>query len=119
MAKILIAEDSVFMRQMIKDILSKAGYQDVIEAENGQQAIDLVKKEKPDLLLLDIIMPEIDGIGVLEKIDTRKTPVIVISAVGQEQMLEQANNMGVAGYIVKPFEEIEVVKTVKEVLVHE
>jgi two-component system, chemotaxis family, chemotaxis protein CheY len=116
MAKILIAEDSVFMRQMVKDILNRAGYQDVIEAENGQQAIDLVGKEKPDLLLLDIIMPEVDGIGVLEKIDTKLTPVIVISAVGQEKMVDKAKALGIAGYIVKPFEEEKVVEAVKNLL---
>ena len=119
MAKILIADDSVFMRKMLKDILSQNGYTDFLEAENGDKAIKFLDSEKIDLILLDIIMPELDGIGVLEEIQKRKDAgksapkVAVVSAVGQEEMVNKAKNMGVKTYVVKPFEEEEVIKAVK------
>lgn len=116
MAKILIADDSEFMRKMLKDILKEGGYEDFLEAENGNKAVELVQSENPDLLVLDIIMPELDGIGVLGKIDPKQTPVLVVSAVGQEEMIKKAMDLGAAGYIVKPFEEEKVLEEVKKAL---
>jgi len=116
MAKILIADDSAFMRKMLKDILTEGGYQDFLEAGDGNEAVKLVVAEKPDLLVLDIIMPELDGIGVLEKIDPKRTPVLVVSAVGEEEMVDKAEKLGVIGYMVKPFEKEKVLEAVKKVL---
>lgn len=116
MPKILIADDSEFMRKMLKDILKKGGYGEFLEAGDGNKAVELIQSENPDLLILDIIMPELDGIGVLEKIDPKKTPVLVVSAVGQEQMIKKATELGAIGYVVKPFEEEKVLEGVRKAL---
>jgi len=119
MPKILIADDSQFMRNMLKDILVKEGHKDNLEAEDGIEALRILKsKKKPDLILLDIIMPNLGGLGVLRKMkksDVSKR-VIVVSAVGQEKMKEEAKKLGVENYIVKPFREKEVVEMVKKIL---
>jgi len=112
--KILIADDSQFMRSLLRDALSKEGYK-LIEAENGKVALEKYNAEKPDLVLLDIIMPEADGISVLEKIGTT-AKVVVISAVGQEKMTEDAMKLGALDYIVKPFDNDKVLEVVKKVL---
>jgi two-component system, chemotaxis family, chemotaxis protein CheY len=114
MSKILIAEDSQFMRGVLKDILSGAGYE-LVEAENGKMALEKYESEKPDLILLDIIMPEVDGIEVLNKIG-KEAKVIVISAVGQEKMVKEAKELGARDYIVKPFDNEKVLETIKKVL---
>lgn len=117
MAKILIADDSAFMRKMLKDMLVKVGYKDFLEAGNGREALEQYKKEKPDLILLDIIMPEVDGIEVLEKLGKSNIKkVIIVSAVGQEEMKDKAKALGVEHYIVKPFQEEEVLEMVKGIL---
>jgi two-component system, chemotaxis family, chemotaxis protein CheY len=110
--KILIADDSQFMRQILKELLEKQGYE-VLEAENGKIAIEKVKSESPDLLLLDIIMPEMDGLEVLAETEVK---TIVISAVGQEKMVEEAKAAGALDYIVKPFENEQVLQVIEKVL---
>ena len=117
-AKILLADDSAFMRKVLMDILTEAGFSDFLEAENGNQALELIEKEKPDLVLLDIIMPELEGIGVLSKLKElgNTTKVIVVSAVGQDAMIEEAKNLGAFGYVVKPFEGEKVLETIKSAL---
>ena len=107
MKKILIADDSIFMRKMLKDILSKDN--NIVEAVNGKSALQQFKAEKPDLVLLDIIMPEgeEEGITVLGKIK-RSDPdakVVMITAVGQDAIVEQCKRLGALDYIVKPFDE--------------
>ena len=114
MSKILIADDSSFMRNVLKDILSKEGHT-LIEAENGKEALAKFDAEKPNLVLLDIIMPEMDGIEVLKKIGAT-AKVVVISAVGQEKMVEEAKKLGALDYIVKPFENAQVLEAVKKAL---
>jgi two-component system chemotaxis response regulator CheY len=116
MAKILIADDSQFMRKVLSDILTKNGYTDLVEAENGVQAIEKYTSEKPDLMLMDIIMPEKDGIAVLKEVVPMGASVLVISAVGQDDMMKQATEAGAKGYIVKPFEEEAVLEEVKKLL---
>lgn len=112
--KILIADDSQFMRGILKDIVTSQGYE-FVEAENGKVALEQYEKEKPDLVLLDIIMPEVDGIEVLKKIGN-KAKVIVISAVGQDKMVEEAKDLGAVDYIVKPFDDKKVMETIKKVI---
>jgi two-component system, chemotaxis family, chemotaxis protein CheY len=116
MAKILIADDSQFMRKVLNDILTKNGYTELVEAENGVQAIEKFASEKPDLMLMDIIMPEKDGIEVLKEIVPNGANVLVVSAVGQEDMIKQATDAGAKGYIVKPFEEEQVMEEVKKLI---
>ena len=119
MSKILIADDSQFMRKMLKDLLVEGGYnaEDIIEAENGNVTIELKDQENPDVILLDLIMPDLDGIGVLEKLTPQDLEkVVVVSAIGQDKMKEKATGLGVKRYIVKPFEKETVLKMVKEIL---
>jgi len=118
MAKILIADDSGFMRKIIRNILEKLGHKDIIEASNGQEAMDKYKKEKPDLVLLDIIMPDVGGIDVLRsliEID-KEAKIIMITAVGQDAMVEECNLLGAKGYIIKPFNEKKITEGISNVL---
>ena len=116
MKKILIVDDSLFMRKVLADILSKE-YQ-VIEADSGSRALEQVEKESPDLVLLDIIMraDEEEGVGVLEKLmkTSPDTQSVMISAVGQQAMVEKCRKLGAKDYIVKPFDEKTVRQTVSE-----
>jgi two-component system chemotaxis response regulator CheY len=113
--KILLTDDSVFMRNVLKNILENAGYKNFIEAGDGREALEKIAAEKPDLILLDIIMPEVGGIEVLKKIGTQY-PVLIISAVGQDQVVQEAKSLGARGYIVKPFDNKQVLAEVHAVL---
>ena len=113
--KILIADDSQFMRKVLKDLLHDAGYIDLVECADGKECLAKYTSEKPDLVLLDIIMPEVDGIEVLKMID-KTAKVVVISAVGQEKMVEEAKKLGALDYIVKPFDNAQVLEAVKKAL---
>jgi len=114
-AKILIVDDSAFMRKVLSDILREGGITNIIEAENGREAIEKVKAEAPDLVLLDIVMPEVDGIETLKKIG-KLEKVLMISAIGQESIIKEAKDNGALGYIVKPFDQEKVLEEVKKVL---
>ncbi|HAQ52591.1 MAG TPA: two-component system response regulator [Lachnospiraceae bacterium] len=119
MAKnILICDDAAFMRMMIKDILTKNGYNVVGEAENGVKAIDAYTEHNPDLVLMDITMPEMDGIDALKGI-REKDPnacVIMCSAMGQQAMVIEAIQSGAKDFIVKPFQAERVLEAVKKVI---
>jgi two-component system, chemotaxis family, chemotaxis protein CheY len=112
--KILIVDDSQFMRGVLRGILEKGEYE-VIEAQNGKQGMEMNEQEKPDLILLDIIMPEMDGIDVLKKIG-KQAKIIVISAIGQDKMVDEAKELGAIDYIVKPFDNEKVLETVQKVV---
>ena len=118
MKKILIADDSLFMREVLKNVLSK-DYA-IIEADSGAETEEQFKKEKPDLVLLDIVMPEgeEEGVRVLENVmqDAPQAKVIMITAVGQDAIIEECKKLGARDYIVKPFDEVEVVKMVEKYL---
>ena len=119
MAKnILITDDAAFMRMMIKDILTKNGYNVIGEAENGQVAVDKYKELQPDLVLLDITMPELDGIGALKAIKAidPNACVIMCSAMGQQAMVIEAIQSGAKDFIVKPFQAERVLEAVKKVI---
>ena len=119
MAKnILICDDAAFMRMMIKDILSKNGYNVVGEAENGAVAVDKYNELKPDLVLMDITMPEMDGIQALKKIKEADpgATVIMCSAMGQQAMVIESIQSGAKDFIVKPFQADRVLEAVKKVL---
>lgn len=119
MAKnILICDDAAFMRMMIKDILTKNGYNVVGEAENGLKAVEKYTETKPDLVLMDITMPEMDGIQALKKIkelDSSAT-VIMCSAMGQQAMVIESIQAGAKDFIVKPFQADRVIEAVKKVV---
>jgi len=118
--KILIIEDDRFIAKMYQTKLDLEGY-DVEVAENGAQGVEKIKNFSPDLVLLDIIMPEMDGFGVLEAIRDddaiNSTPVVVMSNLAQEDHLKRARALGAKDYIVKSqFTPMDVVKKIKEVL---
>ena len=114
----LICVDVAFMRMMIKDIISKYGYNVVGEAENGLKAVEKYSETKPDLVLMDITMPEMDGIQALKKIkelDSGAT-VIMCSAMGQQAMVIESIQAGAKDFIVKPFQADRVIEAVKKVV---
>ncbi|MDD4531485.1 MAG: response regulator [Candidatus Pacebacteria bacterium] len=113
--KILIADDSAFMRKVLIDILTENGFSVFVECANGNEALEKFASEKPDLCLLDIIMPEKDGLEVIKEIG-RQANIIVISAVGQDSMISEAKQNGAKGYLIKPFEKEQVVAEVKKIL---
>lgn len=118
MKKILVADDSEFIRKVLKDTLSTE--YEVVTANNGKKTLDMYKKEKPDLVLLDIIMSEgeEEGIKVLEKLIAmdKKAVVIMITAVGQDTIKEECKGLGAKGYVTKPFSEEDVLKEVSKYL---
>ena len=119
MAKnILICDDAAFMRMMIKDILTKNGYNIAGEAENGAKAVEKYTELKPDLVLMDITMPEMDGIEALKKIKEidPNASVIMCSAMGQQAMVIEAIQSGAKDFIVKPFQAERVLEAVKKVV---
>ena len=119
MAKnILICDDAAFMRMMIKDILTKNGYVIAGEAENGKIAVEKYAEVKPDLVLLDITMPEMDGIEALKAIRAKDAYacVIMCSAMGQQAMVIEAIQSGAKDFIVKPFQADRVLEAVKKVI---
>lgn len=116
--KILIVDDAAFMRMMLKDILSKNGYEVVAEASNGQEAIQKYEEFKPDLVTMDITMPEMDGIAAVKEIK-KKNPqakIIMCSAMGQQAMVVDAIQAGARDFIVKPFKPDRVIEAVKKVM---
>jgi two-component system chemotaxis response regulator CheY len=119
MAKnILVCDDAAFMRMMIKDILTKNGYNVVGEAENGLKAVEKYKEVNPDLVLMDITMPEMDGIQALKeikKIDAG-AKIIMCSAMGQQAMVIESIQAGAKDFIVKPFQAERVLEAVKKVV---
>jgi len=119
MAKnILICDDAAFMRMMIKDILTKNGYTVAGEAENGAEAVEKYTELKPDLVLMDITMPEMDGIQALKKIRELdpKASVIMCSAMGQQAMVIESIQSGAKDFIVKPFQADRVLEAVRKVV---
>ena len=119
MAKnILVCDDAAFMRMMIKDILSKNGYNVAGEAENGIKAVEKYKEVSPDLVLMDITMPEMDGIQALKEIKKvdAGAKVIMCSAMGQQAMVIESIQAGAKDCIVKPFQAERVIEAVKKVV---
>ena len=119
MAKnILICDDDAFMRMMIKDILTKNGYNIVGEAENGAKAVEKYAELKPDLVLMDITMPEMDGIEALKKIKAAdaNASIIMCSAMGQQAMVIESIQSGAKDFIVKPFQADRVLEAVKKAI---
>ena len=111
MYKILVVDDAGFMRMMIKNYLTKAGYETIIEGEDGEKAVSLYKSEAPDLVIMDITMPNLDGIGALRAIKEADP-----NAKGQEAMVMEAIKLGAKDFIVKPFKQERILETVSKLL---
>ena len=114
--RILVVDDAAFMRMMVKDILSKNGYEVVGEAENGLKAVEKYQELKPDLTTMDITMPEMDGISAVKAIKKNdpSAKVIMCSAMGQQAMVVEAIQAGACDFIVKPFQPDKVLEAVRK-----
>ena len=112
---IMIVDDAAFMRRLIKKALINGGYDKIIEAENGKAALELYKSERPELVFLDITMPERSGLEVLDDIltDDPEARVLMCSAIGQESVIARAIQRGARYFIVKPFKEEALLKLVE------
>ncbi|HOP75145.1 MAG TPA: response regulator [Bacillota bacterium] len=116
--RVLVVDDAAFMRMMIKDILRKGGYEVVGEAEDGAKAIEKYKELQPDLVTMDITMPDMDGIAAVKeirKIDPNAL-IIMCSAMGQQSMVIDAIQAGARDFVVKPFQPDRVLEAVRKVL---
>ena len=116
--RILICDDAAFIRMMGKDIMKRAGYEIVGEAENGKVACTKYRELKPDLVLMDIAMPEMDGIQALKKIrqEDGKANVIMCSSMGQQAMVIEAIQAGAKDFVMKPFQSERLLEAVKKVI---
>ncbi len=116
--KVLVVDDAAFMRMMIKDILRKGGYEVIGEAEDGSKAVEKFKELRPDLVTMDITMPDMDGITAVKeirKIDSNAM-IIMCSAMGQQAMVIDAIQAGAKDFVVKPFQPERVLEAVRKVL---
>ena len=118
MASVLIVDDAAFMRLSIKQMLEKNGFTVAGEAENGSSAIRMYQELKPDIVTMDITMPEMTGIESLKAIKEIDpgAKVVMVSAMGQEKMVMDAVISGAKSFIVKPFKEEQVINTLKKLL---
>lgn len=121
MASILVVDDAVFIREILKNILEQVGHEMVGEASTAKEAVDQYEALKPDLVTLDIHMPEVDGISSLKAIDLilesdPRARIIVVSVMGQQEWIMACINAGAKEFIVKPFKPMNVVNTVNRVL---
>lgn len=115
---ILLVDDAAFMRMMLKDMLSKEGYEIIGEAENGIEAVEKFKELSPELTILDITMPEMDGIQTAKAIKEENPNALIVmcSAMGQQAMVIEAIQAGAKDFIVKPFNAERVLEAVNKVL---
>lgn len=118
--KILVIEDDKFLRELISQKLIKEGY-DILEAVDGEKGIESTKTEKPDLILLDLILPGIDGFEVLAKIksdsEVSEIPIIILSNLGQKDDIEKGLNMGAVDYLIKAhFTPAEIIEKIRAVM---
>lgn len=116
--KIMIVDDAAFMRMTIKNCLSGAGYTELVEAADGMLAVEEYQKSNPDLVIMDITMPNMDGIqalSALKQLDPN-AKVVMCSAMGQEAMVVDAIRLGALDFIVKPFKPERIVETISRIL---
>ena len=117
MSKILIVDDAEFLRVRISKMLTGDGFE-VVQAENGARAVELYKENKPDLVLMDITMPEMDGLTALKEIRgfDASAKVIMLTALGQESVVLEAIKSGARDFIVKPFEHDRVISAIRKLI---
>ncbi|HBY20410.1 MAG: two-component system response regulator [Clostridiales bacterium GWE2_32_10] len=116
--RVVIADDAMFMRTVLKNLLLEENIEVVGEASNGNEAIELAKAERPDIMTLDITMPELDGISAIPKIleASPNTKIIMVSAMGQQGMVIDAIKKGAKDFITKPFEKSRILQAIKKVM---
>ena len=117
---VLIVDDSLYMRTLIKDALEEAGFNVVGQASNGESAIDLAFELEPDIITLDNILPDMIGTDILRvyKEEGLESAVIMISAVGQESVIEEGMSLGATDYIVKPFTSEQLLTALEKIMVN-
>ena len=115
---VLVCDDAIFMRTMIADILAAAGYEVIGEAETGTQAVQKYRELKPDLVTMDIVMPDMGGIDAVREIckDDPDAKVLMCSAMGQQALVVEAIQAGAKDFVVKPFQPSRVLEAVQRVL---
>jgi response regulator NasT len=112
--KILIAEDETIIRLDLRGLLERAGYDVVAEAKDGEEAVSLAREHEPDLAVMDVKMPRLDGIDAARRIlEERPIPIVMLTAFGQRELVDRAAETGVYGYLVKPFREQDVVPAIE------
>ena len=117
MTTILSIEDSDFERKVIEEMMEDKSY-DLLQAKNGQEGVDKYKEEDPDLVLLDLRLPDIDGLDVFEELKEYDSSVkaVIVSIVREDETIEEAKDLGAKEYVEKPIDEDELMETIEEVL---
>jgi response regulator NasT len=111
--RILIAEDETIIRLDLRDLLERAGHEIVAEARDGEEAVSLAREHAPELAIMDVKMPKLDGIEAAKRIlEERPIPIVMLTAYGQEELVNRAVEAGVFGYLVKPFREQDLVPAI-------
>jgi two-component system, response regulator PdtaR len=112
-ARILIAEDETIIRLDLRELLERAGFEVCAEARDGEEAVELARSEQPDVALLDVKMPRLDGIEAARRIlDERPIPIVMVTAYGEQELVSRAVEAGVFGYLVKPFRETDLLPAI-------
>jgi two-component system, response regulator PdtaR len=112
--RILVAEDETIIRLDLRALLERAGFDVCAEAHDGEQAVELARREEPDLALLDVKMPKLDGIDAARRIlDERPIPIVMVTAYGEQELVAKAVEAGVFGYLVKPFRETDLLPAIE------
>ena len=112
--RILIAEDETIIRLDLRTLLEGAGFEVCAEARDGEEAVELTRREKPDLALLDVKMPKLDGIDAARQIlDEHPIPIVMVTAYGEQELVSRAVEAGVFGYLVKPFRETDLLPAIE------
>jgi two-component system, response regulator PdtaR len=111
--RILIAEDETIIRLDLRELLEGAGFEVCAEAKDGEEAVELARSAKPDLALLDVKMPRLDGIEAARRIlDERPIPIVMVTAYGEQELVSRAVEAGIFGYLVKPFRETDLLPAI-------
>jgi AmiR/NasT family two-component response regulator len=112
--RVLVAEDETIIRLDLRDLLERSGFAVCAEARDGEEAVALARSERPDVAILDVKMPKLDGIEAARRIlDDRPIPIVMLTAYGQEELVSRAVEAGVFGYLVKPFREQDLVPAIR------
>jgi two-component system, response regulator PdtaR len=112
--RVLVAEDETIIRLDLKDLLERSGFEVCAEARDGEEAVELARSEQPDVAIMDVKMPKLDGIEAARRIlDERPIPIVMLTAYGQDELVQRAAEAGVFGYLVKPFREQDLVPAIR------
>ena len=116
--RVLLVDDTTFMRRMLRDILVRAGFEVSAEASNGRQAVEAYRQARPDLVIMDITMPEMDGVAAVREIAGADPAarIVMCSALGQQELIVEALEAGARDFVVKPFMPEKVLEAVRKVM---